>query len=74
MIEEHSNLPEVLPLFPLTGVSLLPRASLPLNIFEQRYLDMVSAAMDAESMIGIVQPQVPERDPISSDAQLYDIG
>ena len=74
MTEEHKNLPEVLPLFPLTGVLLLPRASLPLNIFEQRYLDMVSAAGDSESMIGIVQPQVPERDPISTNSQLYDIG
>jgi Lon protease-like protein len=74
MTEEHTNLPEVLPLFPLTGVLLLPRASLPLSIFEQRYLDMVSAAKDAKSMIGIVQPQVPERDPICTDARLYEIG
>lgn len=74
MIEERTELPEVLALFPLTGVLLLPRARLPLNIFEQRYLDMLSVAMEGPSMIGIVQPRVPERDPISTETLLYEVG
>jgi hypothetical protein len=38
-------LPEILPIFPLTGVLLLPRGRLPLNIFEPRYLAMFLDAM-----------------------------
>ena len=74
MKDESTNLPEELFLFPLTGVLLLPRASLPLHIFERRYLDMASAAMAGDGMIGIVQPQIPEGDPISTEMPLYDIG
>ena len=39
---QHPVLPDVLPIFPLVGVLLLPRARLPLNIFEPRYLATVS--------------------------------
>jgi Lon protease-like protein len=49
-------LPEELPLFPLNGVLLLPRGTLPLNVFEPRYLAMVDAALSGDRMIGIVQP------------------
>jgi hypothetical protein len=49
-------LPEELPLFPLNGVLLLPRGTLPLNVFEPRYLAMVDAALTGERMIGMVQP------------------
>ena len=49
-------LPVELPLFPLNGVLLLPRGTLPLNVFEPRYLAMVDAALAGDRMIGIVQP------------------
>jgi Lon protease-like protein len=51
------ELPDSLPLFPLTGALLLPRAHLPLNIFEPRYLAMVSAALAGDRLIGMIQPQ-----------------
>jgi uncharacterized protein len=54
---EFSALPATLPIFPLTGVLLLPRGRLPLNIFEQRYLTMTADALKGERMIGMVQPQ-----------------
>lgn len=50
------DLPQVIPVFPLGGVILLPRGQLPLNIFEPRYLNMVDDAMAGERMIGLVQP------------------
>jgi Lon protease-like protein len=50
------DLPEILPLFPLSGVLLLPGGKLPLNIFEPRYLAMVEAAMAQKRLIGMVQP------------------
>jgi Lon protease-like protein len=52
-----ADLPQKLPVFPLPGALLLPRADLPLNIFEPRYLEMVSDALSGERMIGIIQPK-----------------
>ena len=50
------NLPSEIPIFPLTGVLLLPGGKLPLNIFEPRYLSMTSAALGGDRMIGMIQP------------------
>ena len=50
------DLPGILPVFPLTGVVLLPRGELPLNIFEPRYLAMVDAALTGDRLIGMIQP------------------
>jgi len=52
-------LPSILPIFPLTGVLLLPRGRLPLNIFEPRYLAMTRDALAGERVIGMVQPSDP---------------
>ncbi len=51
-----ADLPAAIPVFPLRGAILLPRASLPLNVFEPRYLSMVDDAISGARMIGIVQP------------------
>lgn len=60
-----ADVPPVIPVFPLSGGLLLPRAELPLNIFEPRYLQMVDDALSGARLIGIVQPdetapEVPE--------------
>ncbi len=54
--QDPDRLPTVIPLFPLTGVLLLPRGRLPLNIFEPRYLAMVEDAMEGDAIIGMIQP------------------
>ncbi len=51
-----SDLPEVIPLFPLPGAILLPGGQLPLNIFEPRYLALLDDAMAGERIIGMIQP------------------
>ena len=52
------DLPETLPLFPLPGVLLLPRARLPLHIFEPRYLAMLEDALKTRGrLIGMIQPR-----------------
>lgn len=52
-----ADLPEALPIFPLPGALLLPRARLPLHIFEPRYLAMVDDALKSDQrLIGMVQP------------------
>jgi len=51
------DLPEVIPVFPLSGALLLPRGQMPLNIFEPRYLEMIDDALrDGHRMIGMIQP------------------
>jgi uncharacterized protein len=52
-----AELPQVLPVFPLGGALLLPRAELPLNIFEDRYLQMFEAAVSTHKVIGMIQPE-----------------
>ena len=54
-----TTLPTNLPIFPLTGVLLLPRGRLPLNIFEPRYLAMTRDALAGDRLIGMVQPSNP---------------
>src|SRR5438046_3014023 len=56
----YSDLPKSLPLFPLSGVLLLPRGHLPLNIFEPRYLEMVDYALSGDRLIGMIQPAESE--------------
>lgn len=51
-----ADLPAAIPVFPLPAALLLPRAQMPLNIFEPRYLAMVDAAMAGERIIGMIQP------------------
>lgn len=50
-----SDLPDVIPIFPLGGALLFPRGVLPLNIFEPRYLNMIDDAMTGNRLIGMVQ-------------------
>lgn len=53
----HFDLPERLPLFPLPGTVLMPRARLPLHIFEPRYLQMLEDTLKTDHrMIGMIQP------------------
>jgi uncharacterized protein len=73
----QSDLPKSLPVFPLRGAILLPRASLALNVFEPRYLALVDAALSGDRLIGIVQPS-PEvggtESPLGKDFPLRHIG
>jgi Lon protease-like protein len=51
-----ADLPTRIPVFPLRGALLLPRATLPLNVFEPRYLAMIDDVMSGARVVGIVQP------------------
>lgn len=65
------DLPDVVPVFPLPGALLLPRAQLPLHLFEPRYLAMFDDCLKTEHrLIGMVQP-FENRD---GDSQLHTIG
>ena len=47
--------PDVIPIFPLSGVIYFPKTNLPLNIFEQRYLDLINDAYNKDKLMGMVQ-------------------
>jgi Lon protease-like protein len=57
-----TTLPEIIPVFPLTGSLLLPGNLLPLNIFEPRYRNLVADAFEQGKHIGMIQPIVPRLD------------
>ncbi|MFW2438354.1 MAG: LON peptidase substrate-binding domain-containing protein [Arenicellales bacterium] len=57
---QEIRLPKNIPIFPLTGVLLLPGGLLPLHIFEQRYLDMFRDALAGDGIIGMIQPELEQ--------------
>jgi hypothetical protein len=56
----EADIPEQVPVFPLSGALLLPGSQLPLNIFEPRYLSMFDDAMSSHRLIGVIQPAMAE--------------
>ena len=54
---DPNKIPSSIPLFPLENVLLLPFGKLPLNIFEERYINMVLDSLKTHRMIGIIQPK-----------------
>lgn len=51
------DIPDCVPVFPLSGALLLPGGQMPLNIFEPRYLEMIDAALRGDRVIGMIQPK-----------------
>ena len=51
------NFPNIIPIFPLSGVIYFPKTNLPLNIFEQRYVDLVNDTYNKDKLMGMVQSQ-----------------
>ena len=56
------SFPEIVPIFPLSGVIYFPKTNLPLNIFEQRYLDLVTDCYNNNKLMGMVQSQKDSKD------------
>jgi uncharacterized protein len=67
------NLPKIIPIFPLSNFIIFPKTSVPLNIFEPRYIDMINDCMKSDKLIGMVQPKIFINDD-SSIAKLHNIG
>ena len=66
------NLPTILPVFPLSNFIIFPKTTVPLNIFEPRYIDMVNDSMKSNKIIGMIQP----KNSINKDnnPELHEIG
>ena len=61
------NFPDIIPVFPLSGVIYFPKTNLPLNIFEQRYVNLVNDAYGKNKLMGMVQSR-------KESGAVYDIG
>ena len=49
-------LPKKIPIFPLSNFIIFPKTTVPLNIFEPRYIDMINDSMKSDKLIGMIQP------------------
>ena len=69
---KKEDLPSLLPVFPLSNFIIFPRTTVPLNIFEPRYVEMINDSMRSNKLIGMIQPKNSKE---SVDIpKLYDIG
>ena len=69
-MDKMTKLPKKIPVFPLSNFIIFPKTTVPLNIFEPRYIQMVDDSMKGNRMIGIIQPKKK----INQISQLYNIG
>jgi len=51
-----NSLPKKIPIFPLSNFIIFPKTTVPLNIFEPRYIDMINDSMKSDKLIGMIQP------------------
>ena len=66
------DLPKKIPVFPLSNFIIFPKTTVPLNIFEPRYIDMVNDSMKSDKMIGMIQPKSSNND--DNITNLHDVG
>jgi len=66
------NLPSKLPVFPLSNFIIFPKTTVPLNIFEPRYIDMVNDSMKSDKLIGMIQPKKLIND--KNNPELHEVG
>ena len=64
------QLPKQISVFPLSNFIIFPNASVPLNIFEPRYIDMIDDSMKSNKIIGLIQPKKANKDA----PELYSVG
>ena len=69
---KKEDLPKKISVFPLSNFIIFPKTTVPLNIFEPRYLDMVNDSMKSSKLIGMIQPKSVEND--DNLPELHDIG
>ena len=69
---KKEDLPKIISVFPLSNFIIFPKTTVPLNIFEPRYIDMINDSMSSNKLIGMIQPKNSKEKGIVP--QLYDIG
>jgi len=66
------DLPNIIPVFPLSNFIIFPKTTVPLNIFEPRYVEMINDSMRSNKLIGMIQPKNSKES--VNIPKLYDIG
>ena len=66
------DLPKSIPVFPLSNFIIFPKTTVPLNIFEPRYIDMINDSMKSNKFIGMIQPKSLSNNKIKPE--LYQVG
>ena len=70
---KKEELPKIIPVFPLSNFIIFPKTTVPLNIFEPRYIDMINDSMRNNKLIGMIQPKKNKTEKID-DPILHEIG
>ena len=70
---KKDSLPKSLPVFPLSNFIIFPNTTVPLNIFEPRYIDMVNDSMKSNKLVGMIQPKLLKNND-NEIPQLHEIG
>ena len=70
-VMKKQDLPKIIPLFPLSNFIIFPDTTVPLNIFEPRYIEMINDCMKKNKLIGLIQPK---NNNINSVINLHEIG
>ena len=68
-----SELPKIIPVFPLSNFIIFPKTAVPLNIFEPRYIEMINDSMKSSKLIGMIQPK-KSKDVNNLVPELHDVG
>ena len=68
-----NDLPNKIAVFPLDNFIIFPKTTVPLNIFEPRYVDMINDSMKSNKLIGMIQPK-SSKDESNSNIELHNIG
>jgi|TARA_B110000037_G_scaffold212142_1_gene264537 Lon protease-like protein len=68
---KKQNLPKIIPIFPLSNFIIFPNTTVPLNIFEPRYVEMINDSIKTNKIIGLIQPKKTN---INSILDLHEIG
>ena len=69
---KKEDLPKEIPVFPLSNFIIFPKATVPLNIFEPRYIDMINDTMKSNKAIGMIQPKNSVNK--NNDPDLHEVG
>ena len=70
---KKDELPNIIPVFPLSNFIIFPKTTVPLNIFEPRYIEMINDSMKTNKLIGMIQPKNSENNDLNKPT-LHEIG
>ena len=73
LIMKKEQLPKIISVFPLSNFIIFPKTTVPLNIFEPRYVDMINDSMKSNKLIGMIQPKSSKKSELNVP-ELHEIG